>query len=129
MRLPVKAAYANLGCPGLHSRATPANPGVQKGLTLRGFLEAVLMWRRGRDSNLRYGLRDRQQTSIVDVGPHWFGTKNIRSSPAKRPPHADETAAIGAADRFPVSQVGLRGSNPGLASLAPEEASIVMAKL
>ena len=28
-------------------------PGVQKGLILRGFLEAVLIWRRGRDSNPR----------------------------------------------------------------------------
>ena len=27
------------------------NPGVQKGLILRGFLEAVLNWRRGRDSH------------------------------------------------------------------------------
>jgi hypothetical protein len=40
-----------LGLPsGLHPGATPANPGVQKGLILRGFLEAVLKWRRGRDS-------------------------------------------------------------------------------
>src|ERR1700722_4780930 len=35
---------------GLHPGATPANPGVQKGLILRGFLEAILRWRRGRDS-------------------------------------------------------------------------------
>lgn len=35
---------------GLHPGATPANPGVQKGLILRGFLEAILKWRRGRDS-------------------------------------------------------------------------------
>ena len=37
---------------GLHPGATPANPGVQKGLILRGFLEAALKWRRGRDSQL-----------------------------------------------------------------------------
>ena len=36
---------------GLHPGATPANPGVQKGLILRGFLEAILRWRRGRDSH------------------------------------------------------------------------------
>ena len=37
-----------LGLPsGLHPRATPANPGVQKGLILRGFLEAILRWREG----------------------------------------------------------------------------------
>jgi hypothetical protein len=36
---------------GLHSGATPANPGVQKGLILRGFLEAILWWRRGRPTN------------------------------------------------------------------------------
>jgi hypothetical protein len=42
---------ANWPCPaGLHPGATPANPGVQKGLILRGFLEAALKWRRGRDS-------------------------------------------------------------------------------
>lgn len=35
---------------GLHSGATLAKPGVQKGLILRGFLEAALKWRRGRDS-------------------------------------------------------------------------------
>ena len=34
---------------GLHSGATPANPGVRKGLILWGFLEAALKWRRGRD--------------------------------------------------------------------------------
>jgi len=28
--------------------ATPASPGVQKSLILWGFLEAILMWRRGR---------------------------------------------------------------------------------
>jgi hypothetical protein len=36
---------------GLHPGATPANPGVQKGLILRGFLEAILRWRRGRPTN------------------------------------------------------------------------------
>jgi hypothetical protein len=35
---------------GLHPRATPATPVVQKDLILRGFLEAILWWRRGRDS-------------------------------------------------------------------------------
>ena len=35
---------------GLHPGATPANPGVLKGLILRGFLEAALKWRRGRDT-------------------------------------------------------------------------------
>ena len=40
---------------GLHPGATPADPGVQKGLILRGFLEAALKWRRGRDSTPRYG--------------------------------------------------------------------------
>jgi hypothetical protein len=34
---------------GLHPGATPANPVVQEVLILRGFLEAVLRWRRGRD--------------------------------------------------------------------------------
>ena len=34
---------------GLHQQV----PGVQKSLILRGFLEAVLRWRRGRDSNPR----------------------------------------------------------------------------
>jgi hypothetical protein len=32
---------------GLHQQV----PGVQKSLILRGFLEAVLRWRRGRDSH------------------------------------------------------------------------------
>jgi hypothetical protein len=41
---------AHSGLPlGLHLGATPADPGVQKGLILRGFLEAALRWRRGRD--------------------------------------------------------------------------------
>jgi hypothetical protein len=42
---------ADYGPPlGLHPGATPANPVVQESLILRGFLEATLRWRRGRDS-------------------------------------------------------------------------------
>ena len=40
-----------LGLPsGLHPGATPSAPGVRKGLILRGFLEAALIWRRGSQS-------------------------------------------------------------------------------
>ena len=38
---------------GLHPGTTPANRAVQETLILRGFLEAVLLWRRGRDSHPR----------------------------------------------------------------------------
>jgi hypothetical protein len=45
---------ADYGPPlGLHPGATPATPGVQESLILRAFLEAILRWRRGRDSNPR----------------------------------------------------------------------------
>jgi hypothetical protein len=49
--LPVRTHRAKLEPPwgytrGLHQQVL----GVQKGLILRGFLEAVLLWRRGRDS-------------------------------------------------------------------------------
>jgi hypothetical protein len=46
------ASHGTLGLPqGLHPGATPATPGVQKGLILRGFLDAVLRWRRGREKD------------------------------------------------------------------------------
>src|SRR5580704_5062109 len=45
----VRTYRAMIGVPsGLHPGATPASPGVQKSLILRGFLEAVLLWRRGK---------------------------------------------------------------------------------
>src|ERR1700761_3153818 len=48
-----RSAVASLELPqGLHPGATPDALGVQETLILRGFLEAVLLWRRGRDSPL-----------------------------------------------------------------------------
>jgi hypothetical protein len=56
-RPPVRAGLSypdgrgRLGLPsGLHPGATPEAPGVQKCLILRGFLDAILLWRRGRES-------------------------------------------------------------------------------
>jgi len=46
-----RAAYAKEVVPlGLHPGATPASSGVQKDLIFRGFLEAVLLLRRGSQS-------------------------------------------------------------------------------
>lgn len=52
IRFPSMGSMAYWCLSGLRPGATPANPGVQKGLIFRGFLEAALKWRRGRGSPL-----------------------------------------------------------------------------
>jgi hypothetical protein len=53
---------ADYGLPlGLHPGATPAVPVVQESLILRGFFEAILRWRRGRDSQLLSGTLEKRK--------------------------------------------------------------------
>jgi len=96
---------------GLHSGATPDVPGVQKSLILRGFLEAVLIWRRGRDSHPSFAdlpliRSSRRHTETGSTGEPLSAAAHLSVAGATAIARLGATSCTGVV----LSSVGPRGS-------------------